>query len=160
MAVLDPSPDYSNHNVNCVMVNGLSIIDLTNDTVTAETLAEGVTAHDKTGAKITGTARVTKTFQYGKQSGGVITIDTSGFDEHTTLMLAKAPDGVALLYAEKSTEDTWVCQDYNSSEIKTHYATVDTETSTLQWVVSSDLSIGDYTGTFWLVVCLGIGVQT
>lgn len=31
------------------------LVDLTGDTVTAETLAEGVTAHDKSGAKITGT---------------------------------------------------------------------------------------------------------
>lgn len=44
-------------NVNQVIVNGETILDLTNDTVTANDLAEGVTAHDKTGAPITGTLK-------------------------------------------------------------------------------------------------------
>lgn len=45
--------------VNKVVINtengAETIIDLTRDTVTASTLVKGVTAHDKTGAKITGT---------------------------------------------------------------------------------------------------------
>ena len=41
--------------VNKVIFGGDTIIDLTADTVTAETLAVGVTAHDKSGTKITGT---------------------------------------------------------------------------------------------------------
>lgn len=41
--------------VNKVEYFGKVLLDLTGDTVTAETLAEGVTAHDKSGAKITGT---------------------------------------------------------------------------------------------------------
>lgn len=40
--------------VNKVEYNGNTLIDLTNDTVTPDTLAEGVTAHDKSGALITG----------------------------------------------------------------------------------------------------------
>lgn len=44
-------------NVNQVIVNGETILDLTNDTVTANDLAEDVTAHDKTGAPITGTLK-------------------------------------------------------------------------------------------------------
>lgn len=43
--------------VNKVIYNGNSLIDLTEDTVTPETLAEGVTAHDKSGAVIIGTMR-------------------------------------------------------------------------------------------------------
>ena len=35
-----------------------TLIDLTQDSVTPETLAQGVTAHDKSGTKITGTAKV------------------------------------------------------------------------------------------------------
>lgn len=43
-------------------VNGAeTLIDLTGDSVTPETLAAGATAHDKSGAKITGTAKVGKT---------------------------------------------------------------------------------------------------
>lgn len=42
-------------NVNQVTVNGETILDLTNDTVTAKDLVKGVTAHDKSGAQVTGT---------------------------------------------------------------------------------------------------------
>lgn len=39
---------------NKVIYNGQVLIDLTSDTITPEKLAAGVTAHDKTGAPITG----------------------------------------------------------------------------------------------------------
>lgn len=42
-------------NANQVIVNGETILDLTNDTVTAKDLVKGVTAHDKSGAQVTGT---------------------------------------------------------------------------------------------------------
>ena len=45
-------------NVNQVIVNSETILDLTEDTVTAVDLAEGVTAHDKGGAAIVGTVEV------------------------------------------------------------------------------------------------------
>lgn len=45
----------ANQYVNKVDVNGQTLIDLTADTVTADKLAEGITAHDKSGAIITGT---------------------------------------------------------------------------------------------------------
>ena len=48
-------------NVNQVIVNSETILDLTEDTVTAVDLAEGVTAHDKSGAPITGTLKVLDT---------------------------------------------------------------------------------------------------
>ena len=54
-------------NVNKVVVNGSTIFDLTGVTVTPETLAEGVIAHDKSGKKIVGTAKTSaepaKTYQ-------------------------------------------------------------------------------------------------
>lgn len=40
---------------NKVVYNGTTLIDLTADTVTASTLMQGYTAHDKSGALITGT---------------------------------------------------------------------------------------------------------
>ena len=43
-------------NYNKVIYGGKVLIDLTADTVTAAQLAKGVTAHDKTGAIITGTS--------------------------------------------------------------------------------------------------------
>lgn len=44
-----------NQNVNKVVYGGQILIDLTADTITAGDLAVGVTAHDKSGATITGT---------------------------------------------------------------------------------------------------------
>lgn len=44
-----------NQNVNKVVYGGKTLIDLTADTVTAENLHTGITAHDKSGATITGT---------------------------------------------------------------------------------------------------------
>ena len=41
--------------INKVVYDGNTLIDLTADTVTAANLANGVTATDRTGAKITGT---------------------------------------------------------------------------------------------------------
>ena len=41
--------------VNKVIYGGKTIIDLTADTVTPESLLKGVTAHDRTGAEILGT---------------------------------------------------------------------------------------------------------
>lgn len=49
--------------VNKVVYDGNTLIDLTSDTVTAETLAEGETAHAASGASVTGTLTAV---QYGK----------------------------------------------------------------------------------------------
>lgn len=40
---------------NKIIYGGNTLIDLTGDTITADKLAEGITAHDKSGATITGT---------------------------------------------------------------------------------------------------------
>lgn len=46
----------ANANVNKVALsNGTVLIDLTGDTVTASSMLSGITAHDKSGTKITGT---------------------------------------------------------------------------------------------------------
>lgn len=45
----------NNQYVNKVVINGATKIDLTGDTITASSLASGVTAHDASGAPITGT---------------------------------------------------------------------------------------------------------
>lgn len=46
----------ANQYYNKIIVNGQTKIDLTSDTVTADKLASGYTAHDKSGAPITGTS--------------------------------------------------------------------------------------------------------
>ncbi len=42
--------------INKVVFDGSTLIDLTEDTVTADKLLAGYTAHDKSGVQITGTA--------------------------------------------------------------------------------------------------------
>jgi len=54
---------------NKIIYNGNTLIDLTGDTVTADKLMQGYTAHDRTGALITGTAT----------GGGSVTQDQDGF---------------------------------------------------------------------------------
>ncbi len=61
-------------NVNQVIVNGETILDLTEDTITANDLVEGVTAHDKSGAPITGNLSEIETFK----SNPTITFEASG----------------------------------------------------------------------------------
>ena len=50
-------------NVNQVIVNGETILDLTNDTVTANDLAEGATAHDSSGALVNGNLSEIEVFE-------------------------------------------------------------------------------------------------
>ena len=56
--------------VNHVIINGETVVDLRNDTVSAGKLLKGVTAHDKTGVKITGTMP-----NNGAVSGSIATKD-------------------------------------------------------------------------------------
>ena len=58
-----------NKNISKVEINGATLIDISNDTVTANILAEGYTAHDKTGKPIAGTLT--------QQSGKTVTPGTS-----------------------------------------------------------------------------------
>lgn len=62
--------------VNKVVYNAKVLLDLTSDTVTPATLAEGTTAHDKSGAKITGTMPTPRSKTYeltiAKASGWVL----------------------------------------------------------------------------------------
>ena len=55
--------------VNKVEYFGETLIDLTNDTVTADNLDEGVTAHDASGEQITGTRAVVDPSAFVQKSG-------------------------------------------------------------------------------------------
>lgn len=58
--------------INKVQYGNTTLIDLTSDTVTADKLMQGYTAHDRTGALITGTAT-------GGGSGGNVWQDAQGY---------------------------------------------------------------------------------
>lgn len=55
----------SNPNVNKVVYGNDTLIDLTSDTVTASTLMQGYTAHDKSGARIVGNVQAVETLNVG-----------------------------------------------------------------------------------------------
>lgn len=54
--------------VNKVSINGTTVIDLTADTVTPETLSMGVTAHNAAGELITGTRVEPVTYYTGEDA--------------------------------------------------------------------------------------------
>lgn len=68
MGILSANATVSK-NISKVEINGATLIDISNDTVAANILAEGYTAHDKTGNTITGTLT--------QQSGKTVTPGTS-----------------------------------------------------------------------------------
>lgn len=51
--------------INKVQYGNTTLIDLTSDTVTADKLMQGYTAHDKTGALITGVIADGNSLEYG-----------------------------------------------------------------------------------------------
>lgn len=63
--------------VNKVIYDGNTLVDLTGDTVTPETLAEGITAHDRAGNPIVGamTGAVQKTVETLTGTSGTYTVD-------------------------------------------------------------------------------------
>ncbi len=67
--------------INKVVYGGTTILDLTGDTVTADKLMQGYTAHDRSGAVITGTAT----------GGGPIEI---GYDELSSVGYAQVGTAV------------------------------------------------------------------
>lgn len=74
--------------INKVVYGNQSLIDLTEDTVTPETLLKGVVAHDKSGARIVGTMEQS---HYKKESGNLV-IAASGSKTYLTLDFPKTAD--------------------------------------------------------------------
>lgn len=72
----------ANQHVNKVAVNGKTVLDLSGDTVYPGMLAKGITAHDKSGAKITGTLTVpgqeTRNVELNMQSGNQAIVASTG----------------------------------------------------------------------------------
>ena len=68
----------ANEYVNKVVLGSSTLIDLTNDTVTAESLAQGYTAHDKSGAPIVGTATGGSGAVYQDEDGYLVLSDEGG----------------------------------------------------------------------------------
>lgn len=63
-----------NEHVNKVVYDGDTLIDLTADTVTADKLLKGYTAHDASGAVITGTYTIPPNYGLITYDGSTITV--------------------------------------------------------------------------------------
>lgn len=117
----------ANQHVNKVAVNGKTVLDLSGDTVYPGMLAKGITAHDKSGAKITGTLQVPaseeRTVELSMPSGNQVILPTSGkvmrkvtVQKPTTLLPGNIKKGVVIggvtgtLEASSSggAKETWV----------------------------------------------------
>jgi len=73
-----------------------TLMDLTEDTVTAETLLEGTTAHDSTGAAITGNVKVSEIDQ---------TFNAESTNAQSGTAVAEALKGLNFTYVESLTSD-------------------------------------------------------
>lgn len=87
----------ANKYINKVIVGKETKLDLTADTVTPNTLAEGITAHDKSGAPIVGTS--TNPSVSFRRTDGAIKIwgygtmtSSGGWGQQTTSLIAFAGD--------------------------------------------------------------------
>lgn len=81
--------------INKVIFGGETLVDLTNDTVSTDTLAKGVTAHDKTGVQITGTMESGGSEKYGATVDNFLgDVDASGVLQAPTAQTDLVFDGV------------------------------------------------------------------
>ena len=81
--------------VNKVVFGDRTLIDLTSDTVSADKLAKGVTAHDKTGVQITGTMESGGSEKYGATADTFLgDVDASGVLQAPTAQTDLVFDGV------------------------------------------------------------------
>lgn len=106
----------ANKNANKIVYGGKTLIDLTTDTVTKETLLSGCTAHDKSGAKIIGTATA------GGSSG--MTEKEYAYEVAKRLSIDARVGQKKTSYAEKRTGSASLCIYVDGSKIKsiTFYA--------------------------------------
>ena len=106
--------------VNKVDVNGATVLDLTQDSVTPETLKKGETAHDASGALIVGTMEtvmIPKTTALLKGDGA---IGVSAYINNTKLAVSAYISGSYCYYS--------VCNVSTSSQSGTIYFTFTTAT--------------------------------
>ena len=122
-------------NANQVIINGETILDLRSDTVNPETLKKGYTAHDKSGAQITGTLEVPaaeeRMVELSMPSGNQVILPTSG--KVMSKVTVQKPDtllpenikkdvvigGVTGTLEAGDTSETWVIKSSANGELVT-----------------------------------------
>ena len=84
--------------------DGVVALDLTEDTITAETLEKGITAHDKHGMLIVGTMESEEVAEY----------DGSVVIEFTVKLITFTIEGTEYQAEEGMTWKQWITSDYNT----------------------------------------------
>lgn len=112
--------------VNKVVYGTTVLVDLTEDTVTVDKLAKGITAHDKTGAKITGTL----------ESGG----GTGDWHIWERCNIAMISDTYDLTWGESSSESMNNVSTWMDSYKRIIYKTLTVDNTTGKIVLSDPLS--------------------
>lgn len=125
----------ANQHVNKVAVNGQTVLDLSGDTVYPGMLTKGITAHDKSGAQITGTLEVPATeermVELSMPSGNQVILPTSG--KVMSKVTVQKPDtllpenikkavvigGVTGTLEAGDTSETWVIKSSAAGELVT-----------------------------------------
>ena len=109
----------NNKYINKVVINDTTLLDLTEDSVTPKTLVEGATAHDKSGAVITGTVINTgnENYIWAKYAYGDFYEETI-----TDLGSTKPDDAWSFTYGERTVTPDGLYKLSGSTSITTAYA--------------------------------------
>ena len=109
----------NNKYINKVVINDTTLLDLTEDSVTPKTLVEGATAHDKSGAVITGTVINTgnENYIWAKYAYGDVYEETI-----TDLGSTKPDDALSFTYGARTVTSDGLYKLSGSTSITTAYA--------------------------------------
>lgn len=91
-----------NQHVNKVVYDGQTLVDLTADTVAADKLLEGYTAHDASGAPIEGTIADGNLLGYGTNASSLVGAGKAGYaivNDSTVDITGRALSDFAVLAA-------------------------------------------------------------
>lgn len=125
-----------NQNVNKVEYNGSTLIDLTNDSVTTDTLLKGKTAHDKSGNQITGELNLQGMFDNGGYHNSIF----RGKNLGTTVTEAQYAAISSGEYTDLYVGDYWILNNvvYRIAGFDLFLHTGDTELTTHHAVIVTD----------------------
>lgn len=135
--------------VNKVEFGGDTLIDLTSDTVTADTLAEGETAHDKSGTLITGTMKSNITY-YGTSDTAAGTAAKTATINGITELTTGLTIHVRFTNANTAANPTLNVNGLGAVAIKRYGTTAPGTSAAASWNAGGVVCL-TYDGTYWML---------